>query len=138
MWGTDDGVRSAAMDFGFTLRPDLSIERVIALARQAEAAGEIIGWMQGRAEFGPRALGNRSILADPRSPTMKDAINGRVVDADHHAGDALQALLPAMPAWGDPAGEDLEQQEGHVSHGWLPALRRGSWSRRTIPARSTE
>lgn len=42
------------------------------------AAGEIIGWMQGRAEFGPRALGNRSIIADPRQPEMKDRINKRV------------------------------------------------------------
>jgi carbamoyltransferase len=40
--------------------------------------GKIIGWIQGRAEFGPRALGNRSILADPRSPNIKDAINSRV------------------------------------------------------------
>jgi carbamoyltransferase len=42
------------------------------------AEGKIIGWIQGRAEFGPRALGNRSILADPRDPSMKDAINGRI------------------------------------------------------------
>ena len=42
------------------------------------AQGKIIGWMQGRAEFGPRALGHRSILADPRSPDMKDRINARV------------------------------------------------------------
>lgn len=42
------------------------------------AQGKIVGWMQGRAEFGPRALGNRSILADPRSPEMKDRINARV------------------------------------------------------------
>jgi carbamoyltransferase len=40
--------------------------------------GKIIGWVQGRAEFGPRALGNRSILADPRSVEMKDALNSRV------------------------------------------------------------
>lgn len=40
--------------------------------------GKIIGWIQGCAEFGPRALGNRSILADPRSPDMMDRIN-RVV-----------------------------------------------------------
>ena len=39
------------------------------------AQGKIIGVMRGRAEFGPRALGNRSILADPRSPEMKDRIN---------------------------------------------------------------
>lgn len=42
------------------------------------AEGNIIGWIQGRAEFGPRALGNRSILADPRNPDMKDKINGRI------------------------------------------------------------
>ncbi len=42
------------------------------------AAGKIIGWVQGRAEFGPRALGNRSILADPRSADVKETINARV------------------------------------------------------------
>jgi carbamoyltransferase len=42
------------------------------------AAAKIIGWVQGRAEFGPRALGNRSILADPRPRSMKDEINRRV------------------------------------------------------------
>jgi len=39
------------------------------------AAGEIIAWFQGRMEFGPRALGNRSILADPRDPDMRERIN---------------------------------------------------------------
>lgn len=39
---------------------------------------KIIGWFQGRSECGPRALGNRSILADPRNPEMKDIINARV------------------------------------------------------------
>jgi carbamoyltransferase len=40
--------------------------------------GQIVGWFQGRMEFGPRALGNRSILADPRRPEMKDRINAAV------------------------------------------------------------
>ncbi len=40
--------------------------------------GKLIGWVQGKAEFGPRSLGNRSILADPRPETMKDKINARV------------------------------------------------------------
>jgi carbamoyltransferase len=40
--------------------------------------GKIIGWVQGRAEFGPRALGNRSILADPRPSNMKEKINATV------------------------------------------------------------
>lgn len=39
------------------------------------AAGGVVGWFQGRSELGPRALGNRSILADPRRPEMKDRIN---------------------------------------------------------------
>ena len=42
------------------------------------AAGKIVGWFQGRSEVGPRALGNRSILADPRDAGMKDRLNSRV------------------------------------------------------------
>jgi carbamoyltransferase len=42
------------------------------------ADGKVLGWFQDRSEFGPRALGNRSILADPRSPEMKDKLNKRV------------------------------------------------------------
>jgi carbamoyltransferase len=42
------------------------------------ADGAVIGWVQGRSEFGPRALGNRSILADPRPPGNKDIINAMV------------------------------------------------------------
>lgn len=42
------------------------------------ASGKLVAWAQGRAEFGPRALGNRSILADPRDPGMKDRINALV------------------------------------------------------------
>jgi len=42
------------------------------------ADGNVFGWYQGRCEFGPRALGNRSILGDPRRPEMKDTLNRRV------------------------------------------------------------
>jgi len=42
------------------------------------ANGQIVAWFQGRMEFGPRALGSRSILADPRDPTMRDRINALV------------------------------------------------------------
>ena len=42
------------------------------------AEGKIVGWFQGRSEYGPRALGNRSIIADPRQARMKDEINVRV------------------------------------------------------------
>jgi carbamoyltransferase len=45
---------------------------------RAIASGAIVGWFQGRSEFGPRALGNRSILADPRSDRVQDHLNCRV------------------------------------------------------------
>jgi carbamoyltransferase len=47
-------------------------------AAQMLADGKIIGWVQGRAEFGPRALGNRSILADPRHAQVKNTLNNTV------------------------------------------------------------
>lgn len=47
-------------------------------AAQLLADGHVIGWFQGRMEFGPRALGNRSILADARRPEMKDRVNEAV------------------------------------------------------------
>jgi len=59
----------------------LDYERPDAIAECAAdliAAGAVIGWAQGRSEFGPRALGNRSILADPRPAANKDRINAMV------------------------------------------------------------
>jgi carbamoyltransferase len=47
------------------------------------AAGKVVGWFQGRMEFGPRALGNRSILADPRRTDMKDLLNSRIKHREH-------------------------------------------------------
>jgi carbamoyltransferase len=52
--------------------------RLLAAIADRLAAGKVIGWFQGRMEFGPRALGARSILADPRDPTMRDRINALV------------------------------------------------------------
>ena len=49
-----------------------------AEAAERIAAGRVVGWFQGRAEIGPRALGNRSILADPRRAEMRDVVNARV------------------------------------------------------------
>lgn len=48
---------------------------ICALTARLLADGKLVGWVQGRAEFGPRALGNRSILADPRDAAMQDKIN---------------------------------------------------------------
>ena len=51
---------------------------VFSKAAASIADGKIVGWFQGRSECGPRALGNRSILADPRDPSMKDHLNAKV------------------------------------------------------------
>jgi len=51
---------------------------VFSEAAASIAEGKIVGWFQGRSECGPRALGNRSILADPRDPGMKDYLNAKV------------------------------------------------------------
>jgi carbamoyltransferase len=51
---------------------------LIEAAAQDLAQGNALGWFQGRMEFGPRALGNRSILGDPRSPTMQRTLNLKV------------------------------------------------------------
>lgn len=53
-------------------------ENIEAMAADSIASGQVIAWFQGESEFGPRALGNRSILADPRSAQMKDHINANV------------------------------------------------------------
>ena len=56
----------------------LSRAAMIAAATDAITAGQVIGWFQGRSEFGPRALGNRSILADARSATIKTTLDSKV------------------------------------------------------------
>ena len=56
----------------------LSEKDLIGRTVDAIADGKIVGWFQGRMEFGPRALGNRSILADPRRKDMKDILNSRI------------------------------------------------------------
>jgi len=56
----------------------LTEEDLIDRTVQAIAQGKIVGWFQGRMEFGPRALGNRSILADPRRKDMKEILNSRI------------------------------------------------------------
>jgi carbamoyltransferase len=81
-WGSRysaDGVRAAlegAEGVEFSELPDEAA--VLAETVDALAAGEVVGWFQGRFEFGPRALGNRSILADPRPQEMKERINEKI------------------------------------------------------------
>ena len=55
-----------------------SFDKIVAYVADKIANGSIVGWYQGKAESGNRALGNRSILADPRNPAIKDIINSRI------------------------------------------------------------
>ena len=74
-WGPkydDDTIRRELDRFGLQYE---SVDDPAKAAAESVARGEIIGWFQGRMEFGPRTLGYRSILADPRKPDIKDRIN---------------------------------------------------------------
>lgn len=70
-----------------------------AWAADAIASGRIVGWFQGRMELGPRALGNRSILADPRDPDMKDRLNLRVKFREEFRPFAPSVLADRAAAW---------------------------------------
>lgn len=63
------------------------------------AEGKLVGWVQGRAEFGPRALGNRSILADPRPDDAKAILNGKVKYREAFRPFAPSILAEAGPDW---------------------------------------
>jgi carbamoyltransferase len=56
----------------------LDDQAVCERAAQALAGGLVVGWFQGRMEFGPRALGSRSILGDPRNPAMQSVLNLKI------------------------------------------------------------
>lgn len=86
--------RTAAWEPRLTRRSD-----AIEAAAKLLAEGKLIGWVQGRAEFGPRALGNRSILADPRPHNAKDMINLKVKLREPFRPFAPSILHEHGPAW---------------------------------------
>jgi carbamoyltransferase len=78
-------------------------EELLEAAVDRLAAGKVVGWFQGRMEFGPRALGARSILADPRGPEMRDRINALV-----KMREAFRPFAPAVLADRAPEHFDLD------------------------------
>ncbi|MGZ8309513.1 MAG: carbamoyltransferase family protein [Rhodoplanes sp.] len=72
---------------------------VIEATAQALATGQAVGWMQGRMEFGPRALGGRSILADPRSPTTQKMLNLKVKFRESFRPFAPSVLREDVAEW---------------------------------------
>ena len=72
---SDDEIEQYLRSYGLKPR---RVEDPARFAAEKIARGKIVAWFQGRMEFGPRALGNRSILADPRDPEMKARINATI------------------------------------------------------------
>ena len=68
-------------------------------AAQSISEGKVVGWFQGRMEWGPRALGNRSILGDPRRADMKDILNLKIKRRESFRPFAPSILREAVPEW---------------------------------------
>jgi carbamoyltransferase len=89
--------------------PRITVERFESLDRTCQAAAELIAkgrvlaWYRGRMEFGPRALGNRSILADPGHPEMRDRINSMVKKREAFRPFAPAVSLGQVHQWFDVA-----------------------------------
>lgn len=92
---------AAEIESAIEKTPCVVAERVDAVqtAAQALAEGRIIGWFIGGAEFGPRALGQRSILCDPRLPDGKDILNSRVKFREPFRPFAPAILQSETPRW---------------------------------------
>ena len=66
---------------------------------EAIAKGQVVGWFQGRMEWGPRALGNRSILCDPRRPDMKATLNAKIKRRESFRPFAPSVMEEAVAEW---------------------------------------
>jgi carbamoyltransferase len=77
----------------------LDDERLFPRVAERVAAGDVVGWFQGRMEFGPRALGNRSIVVDPRRPDMKDVLNARIKHREPFRPFAPSVLAHRVGEW---------------------------------------
>ncbi len=85
--------------------------RLVDRAAGLLASGKGMGWVQGRFEWGPRALGNRSILADPRKAEMKDIVNRKIKFREPFRPFAPSVLAKEAAAYFDlPAGSELASQ----------------------------
>jgi carbamoyltransferase len=107
---SDDEIRQLLRDRGLLsdLRPpasDLSVEHMTdsnelcSRTATAIAAGCVVGWFQGRMEWGPRALGNRSILCDPRRADMKEILNAKIKRRESFRPFAPSILRESVADW---------------------------------------
>ncbi|MBV8920176.1 MAG: carbamoyltransferase [Bradyrhizobium sp.] len=89
-------ILAAVKSAGFAARRSKSPARDAA---NLIADGKIVAWFQGRMEFGPRALGNRSLLADPRRPDMRDILNQKVKHREDFRPFAPSVLAEHAEEW---------------------------------------
>ena len=84
-----------------------SVDDAALIERTADALvdGKVVGWFQGRMEFGPRALGARSILGDPRSPTMQKTMNLRIKYRESFRPFAPSVLRDEVADWFELDGD---------------------------------
>jgi carbamoyltransferase len=78
---------------------DVNEDELYKIVAQKISEGKIIGWFQGRAEFGARSLGNRSILADPRRPDIRDIINSKIKKREDFRPFAPSILSEYKDEW---------------------------------------
>jgi carbamoyltransferase len=96
-------VKSALQSFGEKISFTRSADIEAAVA-DGLMQGKVIGWFRGRMEFGPRALGNRSILADPRTAEMREVVNQRVKLREEFRPFAPAVQVEAADAFFDMEG----------------------------------
>ncbi len=95
----DDAEIAAALDAFGAVYERVAPEELPARGAALLAAGGVVGWFSGRMEFGPRSLGARSILADPRDPRMQSTINMRVKGREGFRPFAPSVLREHAHAW---------------------------------------
>ena len=100
-WGPhydDEACASALASAGVTATR-MEDDELFPFVAQKIADGEVVGWFQGRMEFGPRALGQRSIVADPRRDDMKDILNARIKHREPFRPFAPSVLAGRVGEW---------------------------------------
>ena len=100
-WGPEysDEECSAALAAAGLEAQRLDDDALFAHVAERIAAGDVVGWFQGRMEYGPRALGHRSIVADPRRPDMKDVLNARIKHREPFRPFAPSILAGSVGEW---------------------------------------
>jgi carbamoyltransferase len=97
---SDEEIAAAFRGAGLDARR-LDDDELFRSVAERIAAGDVVGWFQGRMEFGPRALGHRSIVADPRRADMKDVLNARIKHREPFRPFAPSILADATGEWFD-------------------------------------